>query len=1051
MARDPARTRELFERALPLAEGDRGAFLAEVCADDEELRRDVEELLFADARDDGFLDRGAVLAGTPDALIGQQLGNYRVERVLGRGGMSVVFEATQREPRRRVALKVLSGPFLSAERAARFRLEAELLARLDHPAIARIYEAGSATIGGQPVQYLALELVRDALSITEYARRRGLDRRARVRLLGEVCAAVAAGHRQGVVHRDLKPTNVLVDPRGRPHVIDFGIARAVGAESLGGTLTATGEVVGTPRYMSPEQHDGRRDAVDARTDVWSLGLLLFELLTGAHPFEVDDLSPTGIARVVCDEEPARLSRFDPRLRGDLEIIVTRALARDPAERYGSVEALGRELERHLAGEPIEARADHALYVLRRRARRHRRLLAAAGVVLTVTVVAAVGLGLLWNEAARARDTSERSLYRNQIAVAANALAAGRIAEMKRVLEDCNPGQRGWEWGHLVARSDDSVWTARHGDESVTAVAASPDGERVASGDAAGRVRLWDATSGAPLGDLVGHESFVAAVAFDPSDGRRLLSVSRDRTVREWDLEGLHEVSRIVRPEEVWSIALSPDGAWFAIGTHAGTVEVGRRGKGDVKWSSRGHRYGVECLAISPDGRLLASGGRDGTLALWDSATGAEIRRIDRSTLRAQSTEGDVPAHGNSVTGVAFDPTGGALFSSSADGVGKMWAVATGELLHFTYFPRPLGPIVVSPTGDRIALPCGATVELTNTEDAAPGEPLRGHTLSVSEAAFSPDGSHLYSASRDGCVKAYDLDARGGALAFGRHESGTLFRIAVSRDRRRLASGDEVGWVTVWDTRNLEPLTSFRAHEARVRGIALDADGGRVWTTADDRTVRAFDATSGERLATAEAPGRAHVLWTEHGLVLGGENDRIQLLGSEDLAPQAELVCEAHCTALAASADGRLVASGGRDGVVHLLRSADLVPVAAWDAHEEKVWRTCFVAPDVLATGGGDRAVRLWRIPGGELLGEHALAEPPTGIEPVPGGGRLLLLPMRGDPRVVALETGETLLELSGHPADPIRRELVSLEDGRFVTGDSSGVLYVWSDTSGVRR
>lgn len=354
--------------------------------------------------------------------IPEAVGPYRIVRLLGTGGMGAVYEAEQSRPKRSVALKVLRPGVATASLLKRFELEAEVLARLQHPAIAQIYEAGVHEIPGpagtnDSLPYFAMELVKGE-PLTGYAEKRGLGTRERLALLIRICEGVQHAHQKGVIHRDLKPGNILVTPDGQPKILDFGIARL--ADSASGQVTATlrtdiGQLVGTLPYMSPEQAAGDPAEMDTRSDVYTLGVIAFELLTGRLPLDVTRKLVPEAVRIIREEEPTRLSLMDKTLRGDVETIVSKALDKDRGRRYQSPEALAHDLERYLRDEPILARPPSAAYQLRKFARRNKTLVggvAATLVVLVAGVITSTSLAVKFNraksDAEAARAESDRA-------------------------------------------------------------------------------------------------------------------------------------------------------------------------------------------------------------------------------------------------------------------------------------------------------------------------------------------------------------------------------------------------------------------------------------------------------------------------------------------------------------------------------------------------------------------------------------------------------------------------------------------------------------------
>lgn len=359
------RVREVFEQALETPAESRAALLDEVCGGDAEMRAEVESLLqHHEQLDDRFLAPRAVkLCLTPErpdpwveSLIGRKIGRYAVTRLIGHGGMGCVFEARQEQPARTVALKLLQPGFSSRSALARFRLEPEVLGRLQHPNVAQVFEAGVHEGEHGAVPYFAMEFIPNAQSLIEYAGAHELTTRQRLELFAKVCDAVHHGHQKGIIHRDIKPANILVGAGGEPKVIDFGVARASDADvAMTTQCTHVGDLVGTVHYMSPEQCDGDPATIDTRSDIYSLGVVLYELLTGAAPYDTSGTTVYGAIRVIKQEPPQPPSAVDRQLRGDVEAILLKALEKDPGRRYASVAALAQDIQRNLKGEPVEAR------------------------------------------------------------------------------------------------------------------------------------------------------------------------------------------------------------------------------------------------------------------------------------------------------------------------------------------------------------------------------------------------------------------------------------------------------------------------------------------------------------------------------------------------------------------------------------------------------------------------------------------------------------------------------------------------------------------------
>ncbi|MBL9086832.1 MAG: serine/threonine protein kinase, partial [Planctomycetia bacterium] len=499
---DARRLVEIVGEAAALAEADRPAFLDRACGSDERLRQEAESLLVWAARttaaaDDVFREavgREAAAWVREDDEVAPVVPGFRVVRELARGGMGVVYEAEQDRPRRTVALKVLRRAVADDEHRRRFDREAEVLARLEHPGIARIYGVITATDAAGERPCIVMERV-VGVPITEHAARAALPWRARALLAAEVAEALQHAHARGIVHRDVKPANVLVDGSGRPRVVDLGIA----LEDLG-AAGAVARPAGTLPYASPEQLRGPADAVDVRTDVYGLGMLTYELLAGRPALDVIGASTDEALRRAVEMVPVPLGAVDARLNGDVELVVARAVAKGPDARYPTVQAFADDLRRCVRDEPVSVRPPTAGYLLRKLVARHR------GVTLAVSMLAAslvvgivVALGLARAEArartrsdalAQAADAARRGMatssYRAMIVAAQAALLSGDADAAASFLETTDPAARGFEWRWLRAQVDASEerYGPADGLEDATPIAVA------ALGDPGTVVVLW---------------------------------------------------------------------------------------------------------------------------------------------------------------------------------------------------------------------------------------------------------------------------------------------------------------------------------------------------------------------------------------------------------------------------------------------------------------------------------------------------------------------------------------------------------------------------------
>ena len=403
--------RRTFENALESPPDERAEFLDAACSGDQELRRAVESLLSEDSTSEDSLDFPKWNL-SPVAPV-SQIGKYRIVGVLGEGGMGTVYEAEQEHPKRTVALKVIRPGWISSQTLRRFEQESQTLGRLQHPGIAQIYEAGTAETAAGPQSYFAMEFIRGK-SLLDYAEAHGLDVRQRLKLMIKICEGVDHAHQRGIVHRDLKPGNIIVDDSDQPKILDFGVARVTDSETPMTRQTDIGQLVGTLAYMSPEQVLGDPLAIDTRSDIYSLGVVFYELVSGKRPYQLSSKLHEAVLTIQ-ETDPVPLRLIKKTYKGDIETIAAKALEKEKDRRYGSAAAMAADIARHLKHEPILARPATVGYQLRKFARRHRVLVSSAALLFLAIVVG--GVASTW-EAMRANRAGREAVAERDRAVQA---------------------------------------------------------------------------------------------------------------------------------------------------------------------------------------------------------------------------------------------------------------------------------------------------------------------------------------------------------------------------------------------------------------------------------------------------------------------------------------------------------------------------------------------------------------------------------------------------------------------------------------------------------
>jgi WD40 repeat protein len=957
----------------------------------------------------------------PDRLFAHAFGDYELLEEIARGGMGVVYRARHRSLNRIVAVKmILSAQFAGQQFGQRFRNEAAAAAILQHPNIVAIHDVG--VQDGQ--QFFSMNYV-EGQNLAQLVGNRPLPPARAARYLKLIAEAIHYAHDQGILHQ--------------PRITDFGLAKRLDGTS---SLTVTGQVLGSPSFMPPEQAGSDRGKVGRPSDVYALGGILYFLLTGRAPFQAESLE--AIVTQVLHSEPVSPRLLNPVVPRDLETICLKCLEKQPDKRYSTAQQLAEELNRFLRGEPIQARPVSAPERLWRWCYRKPATAASLATIALLLLIVLIGSPIALIRINRARQQSEalrkqdaHSLYIAKMNLARQAWEENNINRLTQLLEETRDSpHRGFEWSYWQRQIHQEVRTFRGHEKEVIAVAFSPDGQRIFSGSLDQAAKVWDVNSGRELFALKsGGNTQKGFVAFSP-DGSRIVRGEENRAAAIWDGSDGRKLLKLEgHTAEVVSAAFSRDGRRIVTGSADNTAIVWDAGTGLKLRVLKGHKGEIQTIAFSPDDRLIATAGMDNTARVWAADTGEELFSLE--------------GHSDHVWSVGFSPDGRRIITGSKDGTATVWDGASRERLLLLELSQNVESAGFSPDGKKIVTTTtGQTAELWDAETGRRLRTFKGHRSNVIAAAFSPDGQHFITCSGDKTIKLWNLEAPPEPLELRGH-THQIWCVAFSPNRERIVTGCWDRTARVWDSRSGRELLRLEGHALNITRVAFSPDGQRIATSSWDQTARIWDATTGIELRRLEAGVGAIMAarFSPDGqrIVTAAEAENTAKVWEVN-SGKIVLTLSGHTNyvnSASFSPDGRRILTGSLDGTARIWDAASGQELLRLE-NQSDVYTVAFSTDGKrILTGGGDFTAKVWDADTGELQlniqghGDQVMCGAFS-----PDDRRILTSSWDRTARLWDAATGREVLTLKGH--DGAVLSIAFSPDGlKIVTASYDRTAKIW--------